>query len=112
MQNRHGFCTFPFVEHLSGLVLVSKLPILKDYNKKSKIFIERESIGYTTVFAGKIIPPEDIEIEGIKKLMNSEGLQCKEDLKGVAYQELMVRCLMVHLGRGDSQTTPIKFPLG
>jgi hypothetical protein len=100
MQKRHGFCTFPFVKHLCGLVIVSKLSILKDYKKKSsKVFIETDSIGYATSYAGKQIPADKI-IPDIKKLMKTNQiLQCKEDFEGVARLELIVRFLMVlHLG--------------
>jgi len=120
MQKRHRFCTFPFVKHLCGLVIVSKLSILKDYkNKSSKVFIETDSIGYATSFgfARTKIPADEI-IPDIKKLMKtSQILQCKEDFEGVARLELIVRFLMVlHLGIlgiGDSQaTSPIKLPFG
>ena len=118
MQKRHRFCTFPFVKHLCGLVIVSKLSILKDYKKKSsKVFIETDSIGYATSYVGKPIPADKI-IPDIKKLMkSSQSLQCKEDFEGVACLELIVRFLMLlHLGIlgiGDSQaTSPIKFPFG
>ena len=115
MQKRHGFCTFPFVKHLCGLVIVSKLSILKDYKKKSsKVFIETDSIGYGTSFdplwVSSHIPADKI-IPDIKKLMKtSEILQCKENFsEGVACLELIVRFLMVlHLGIlgiGDSQAT-------
>jgi hypothetical protein len=92
MQKRHGFCTFPFVKHLCGLVIVSKLSILKDYKKKSsKVFIETDSIGYATSYAGKPIPADKI-IPDIKKLMKtSQILQCKEDFEGVACLKLIVR---------------------
>jgi hypothetical protein len=86
MRNWHGFCTFPFVKQLSGLVIVSK-----DYKKKSEVVIETDSIGYATSYAGKPIPADKI-IPDIKKLMKtSQILQCKEDFEGVACLKLIVR---------------------
>lgn len=64
-------------------MLPSGNPTWKDYEKKSKVFMEPEGILGAKINGGKNILPKELlpEMEGIKKLMKKDGdLQCEEDL--------------------------------
>ncbi|CAL1139727.1 unnamed protein product [Cladocopium goreaui] len=67
-------------------MLPSGNPTWKDYEKKSKVFMEPEGIYFAKIAGGKTILPKELlpEMEGIKKLMKKDGdLQCEEDLAQV-----------------------------
>ena len=72
------------------------LLILEEYEKKSNVFIEIESISGAQSASGETIPAKKLqsEMEGIKKLIlkSGEELQCQETFAGVACAQTLCVC--------------------